>query len=160
MANVQFSVQLGIYCSLIRSLQQSETLGHVIDALRENAHIINDEDVPPYIVHVKIDSSYIGTIVSHVLRGSNIITSDADALMTDFKDRLEEDCIAAEKQSAHEKWLHDCFSKYVIDDETPTCKELAVLINRNELKPGMDRVKYQGIMKQLRLYRDEKFGNK
>lgn len=161
MANVQFSVPIDAYCGLIKSLSDGGEFASVIDELRASANITNSTDEEPYIVHVKIDSTNLGNVLQHLLAKKVVVrTSEADALIEAFKARLEEQRIAAEKQSQYEKWLRSCFDKYVIDSVSPTCKELAVLINNNELGEFQPKVKYQSIMKYLKDYRREKFGDK
>ena len=56
---------------------------------------------------------------------------------------------AQEAKEKYEKWLYSVVSKYV-SDESLSCKEIAVLINNNDLQPGQERLKYQSIMRVVR----------
>ena len=165
MAGMRFKLELKVYrdmTSMLSSFDNGE-MDAILNDITENAFIINDEPAPEeeLIVSVKISDS---DNMNAILKGYRTVgvtretDKYADKLIKTFNERLERDALVAKKQAEYDAWLKDCFDKFVTDNTSPTCKELAVLINNNCLKPGQDKIKYQNIMKPLKAYRQEKFG--
>lgn len=180
MANIMFKVAMPVYAVLMRDLEnmsnKSAVFVDAFTALKENSYIVNNEEVPDKdtIVQIKIDADYMGPIMGYcldIIKGDGQI-SDATAtqvmlhneyaenLLRVYHDRMEAKKVEEKRAAEYSAWLTGCFDKYVVDNDTPSCKEIAVAINNGE--PGLKygHIKYQNIMKPLREYREKKFGKK
>lgn len=180
MANIMFKVAIPVYAVLMRDLEnmsnKSAVFVDAFTALKENSYIVNNEEVPDKdtIVQIKIDADYMGPIMSYcldIIKGDGQI-SDATAtqvmlhneyaenLLKVYHDRMDAKKAEEKRAAKYNAWLVNCFDKYVIDNDTPSCKEIAVAINNGEPDSKYGHIKYQNIMKPLREYRERKFGKK
>jgi hypothetical protein len=145
-------------------------------ALKENSYIVNNEEVPDKdtIVQIKIDADYMGPIMGYcldIIKGDGQISGAAatqamihneyaENLLRVYHDRMEAKKVEEKRAAEYNTWLIGCFDKYVVDNDTPSCKEIAVAINNGEPGSKYGHIKYQNIMKPLREYREKKFGKK
>ena len=180
MANIMFKLSMPVYAVLMNNLEnmsvKSDVFVAAFKALKENSYIVNNEEVPDKdtIVQVKFDSDYMGPIMGYCL---NIIKGDgkindavamqammhnahAENLLKVYHDRMEAKKAEEKRAAEYSTWLTSCFDKYVVDNDTPSCKEIAVAINNGEPGSKYGHIKYQNIMKPLREYREKKFGKK
>lgn len=53
-------------------------------------------------------------------------------------------------KEVHNNWLKNCVAKYIADNENYTSKQIADLINENDLQSGMKPVVYQTIYRYVK----------
>lgn len=165
MANIRFKISANAYGMMMNKLEDAtksnSDIRNIIDNISENAYISNDCDAPvnDLTVQVRLDSDNMNIILPIVMNydGGDVSSDHLTKILKIFYDRLESEQAEAKKQAEYDTWLQSCFDKYVVDAETPTCKELAVIINNNCLMAGQEKIKYQNIMRPLKTYRQKKF---
>lgn len=179
MANVMFKLDLPIYARVAQKLSltagESSSVKDVLEAFTREAYIVNEDEVEPEnaVVQVKISSYYVGLIFGYCLdivdtygkytdKDSESVLSNkyAKDLFDIHKWRIAKKVAEKQQQAEYIAWLNSCFDKYVIDMTTPSCKEIAVAINKDESSAKYGHIKYQNIMRPLKDYRAKKFGNK
>lgn len=181
MANVMFKLSLPVYArvaqTLSRTAGESSAANDVLEAFTREACIVNEDDIAPEdaVVQVKINSDYVGIIFEYCLDLVNTDGKFADGngnpesvlsskyakdLFDIYKWRIAKKAAEKQQQAEYIEWLYSCFDKYVIDMMTPSCKEIAAAINKDESSAKYGHIKYQNIMRPLKDYRARKFGNK
>lgn len=180
MANVMFKVALPVYASLMTKLEEvkdrADVFKSAFESLENNSYITDNEDICDIkaTVQVKIDSDFVGPVIGYcldIIRSDGTIRPEADnmaiahnsyaaKLLDVYHTRMDAKKAEEKRAAEYSTWLTGCFDKYVIDNDTPSCKEIAVAINNGEHDSKYGHIKYQNIMKPLREYREKKFGKK
>lgn len=127
----------------------------IVKSIRETA-VLSDVGE---IVEMQLAPNMIAQLISILAPAYDDMPEDTGVMADDYgimqeiiEARTEKQrklAAAQEAKEKYEKWLYSAVSKYV-SDESLSCKDIAVLINNNDLQPGQERLKYQSIMRVVK----------
>lgn len=150
MANPKLRLESGSFNTLVGVLSAAQAdavddeASSVLMQLERNSSIRSDGVV---------EMSLSADVVSHLLHVLNpaygSVAEPCDLLKRLCAERdakLERESALQKEKEARDAWLRGVCAKYA-SDASLSCKDIAVLINNNDLEPGMPRLKYQSVMR-------------
>lgn len=162
MPDMKLKIPIGYYVYitdlLSKDISGDDSKKKLLDMFTQTASIINESrtNIQNVIVSVKIDKDLFAEVLSEFYPADENIKDNeyAKIILSDWSERIDQMETDAKEKAEYETWLSACFDKYVNNADI-SCKEVADEINKNEQK--YVPVKYQNIMRQLKLYKKEKY---
>lgn len=162
---IKVKMRLIDYGRMLASLDDMRSDGDcfkLVSSFRHSVKIINDELTADegLVVQVNIDSDDFMRILkqfseSHNPEG-NYRGMFTDKLVDEFKQRMDDKAAEEAERAEYNKWLTERFDEFVKSADAP-CSSVARDINEQYRNSPYTPLKYQNIMRPLKIYKKDKF---